>query len=56
MDELSNSTGPRIEILNNHCREFMQSIKVCIFLVIYVQIRIFVDLFVMISFLLIKGI
>ncbi|XP_010249855.1 PREDICTED: mediator of RNA polymerase II transcription subunit 11 [Nelumbo nucifera] len=27
MDELSNSTGPRIEILNNHCREFMQSIK-----------------------------
>ncbi|XP_010261811.1 PREDICTED: mediator of RNA polymerase II transcription subunit 11-like isoform X2 [Nelumbo nucifera] len=25
-DELSNSTGPRMEILNNHCREFMQSI------------------------------
>ncbi|KAJ4980992.1 hypothetical protein NE237_031829 [Protea cynaroides] len=27
MDELSNSTGPRMEILNNHCREFMQLIK-----------------------------
>ncbi|KAF9598742.1 hypothetical protein IFM89_031410 [Coptis chinensis] len=27
MDELSNSTGPRVEIVNNHCREFMQSIK-----------------------------
>ncbi|XP_043690517.1 mediator of RNA polymerase II transcription subunit 11-like [Telopea speciosissima] len=27
MDELSNSTGPRMEMLNNHCREFMQLIK-----------------------------
>ncbi|MCL7035681.1 hypothetical protein MKW94_026210 [Papaver nudicaule] len=27
MDELSNSTGPRVEVVNNHCREFMQSIK-----------------------------
>ncbi|OVA10056.1 Mediator complex [Macleaya cordata] len=27
MDELSNSTGPRVEVVNSHCREFMQSIK-----------------------------
>ncbi|KAL5723594.1 Mediator of RNA polymerase II transcription subunit 11 [Ranunculus cassubicifolius] len=27
MEELSNSTGPRAEVINNHCREFMQSIK-----------------------------
>ncbi|KAF5177690.1 Mediator of rna polymerase ii transcription subunit [Thalictrum thalictroides] len=27
MEELSNSTGPRVEIINTHCREFMQSIK-----------------------------
>ncbi|XP_042520502.1 mediator of RNA polymerase II transcription subunit 11 [Macadamia integrifolia] len=27
MDELSNSTGPRMEMLNTHCREFMQLIK-----------------------------
>ncbi|KAF8391619.1 hypothetical protein HHK36_023925 [Tetracentron sinense] len=27
MDELSNSTGPRMDVLNNHCREFMQLIK-----------------------------
>ncbi|KAF8414174.1 hypothetical protein HHK36_002173 [Tetracentron sinense] len=27
MDELSNSTGPRMEFMNNHCREFMQLIK-----------------------------
>ncbi|PIA28264.1 hypothetical protein AQUCO_07200132v1 [Aquilegia coerulea] len=27
MDELSNSTGPRVEVINTHCREFMQSIK-----------------------------
>ncbi|KAI3928520.1 hypothetical protein MKW98_024121 [Papaver atlanticum] len=27
MDELSNPTGPRVEVVNNHCREFMQSIK-----------------------------
>lgn len=27
MDELANSTGPRMDVLNNHCREFMQSIK-----------------------------
>ncbi|XP_020590812.1 mediator of RNA polymerase II transcription subunit 11 [Phalaenopsis equestris] len=27
MDELANSTGPRIEVLAGHCREFMQSIK-----------------------------
>ncbi|XP_043688295.1 mediator of RNA polymerase II transcription subunit 11-like [Telopea speciosissima] len=27
MDELSNSTGPRMEMLNTHCREFMQFIK-----------------------------
>lgn len=27
MDELSNSTGPRVEVINNHCREFMKSIK-----------------------------
>ena len=28
MDELANPAGPRTDILNNHCREFMQSIKV----------------------------
>ncbi|XP_068643748.1 mediator of RNA polymerase II transcription subunit 11 [Aristolochia californica] len=27
MDELGNSTGPRMEVLNHHCREFMQSIR-----------------------------
>lgn len=27
MDELANPAGPRTDILNNHCREFMQSIK-----------------------------
>lgn len=28
MDELANPMGPRKEIINNHCREFMQLIKV----------------------------
>lgn len=28
MDELANPTGPRKEFINNHCREFMQLIKV----------------------------
>ncbi|KAJ7967763.1 Mediator of RNA polymerase II transcription subunit 11 [Quillaja saponaria] len=27
MDELSNSTGPRKDLVNNHCLEFMQLIK-----------------------------
>ncbi|XP_077216341.1 mediator of RNA polymerase II transcription subunit 11 [Tasmannia lanceolata] len=27
MDELANSTGPRMEVLNSHCREFMQSMR-----------------------------
>ncbi|KAK1296990.1 Mediator of RNA polymerase II transcription subunit 11 [Acorus calamus] len=27
MDELANSTGPRVEVLNGQCREFMQSIN-----------------------------
>ncbi|KAF6152296.1 hypothetical protein GIB67_005950 [Kingdonia uniflora] len=27
MDELSNSPGPRVEVVNTHCREFMQAIK-----------------------------
>lgn len=27
MDELANPMGPRKEIINNHCREFMQLIK-----------------------------
>ncbi|XP_057497665.1 mediator of RNA polymerase II transcription subunit 11 [Actinidia eriantha] len=26
-DELSNPSGPRKELVNNHCAEFMQSIK-----------------------------
>ena len=28
MDELAALTGPRKELINNHCREFMQMIKV----------------------------
>ncbi|XP_022720677.1 mediator of RNA polymerase II transcription subunit 11-like [Durio zibethinus] len=27
MDELANPTGPRKELINNHCREFMKMIK-----------------------------
>ncbi|KAL4190947.1 hypothetical protein AMTRI_Chr07g78400 [Amborella trichopoda] len=27
MEELANGTGPRMEVLNNYCPEFMQSIK-----------------------------
>ncbi|KAK2653029.1 hypothetical protein Ddye_012885 [Dipteronia dyeriana] len=27
MDELANPTGPRKEVISNHCREFMQKIK-----------------------------
>ena len=27
MDELSNPAGPRKELIDNHCREFMQLIK-----------------------------
>ncbi|CAN1307816.1 Mediator of RNA polymerase II transcription subunit 11 [Linum perenne] len=27
MDELANPMGPRKELINNHCREFMQMIK-----------------------------
>ncbi|KAK9088302.1 hypothetical protein Scep_027384 [Stephania cephalantha] len=27
MDELANSSGPRVDVLNSHCREFMKSIK-----------------------------
>ncbi|KAF6152297.1 hypothetical protein GIB67_005951 [Kingdonia uniflora] len=30
MDELSNSPGPRVEVVNTHCREFMQAIEVYI--------------------------
>lgn len=30
MDELANPAGPRKELLNNHCGEFMQLIKVSI--------------------------
>ena len=30
MDELANPSGPRKEFINNHCREFMQLIKVCL--------------------------
>lgn len=32
MDELANPTGPRKELINNHCLEFMQMIKVRLFL------------------------
>ena len=31
MDEMANPTGPRKELINNHCLEFMQLIKVCLF-------------------------
>ncbi|KAJ8751827.1 hypothetical protein K2173_026021 [Erythroxylum novogranatense] len=27
MEELANPTGPRKEVINNHCRDFMQMIK-----------------------------
>jgi hypothetical protein len=32
MDELANPIGPRKELVNNHCLEFMQLIKVLLFL------------------------
>lgn len=32
MDELANPTGPRNEFINNHCREFMQLMKVFTYL------------------------
>lgn len=28
MEELANATGPRMDVLNSHCLDFMQSIKV----------------------------
>jgi len=28
MDEMANPSGPRKELINNHCSEFMQLIKV----------------------------
>lgn len=38
MDELANPTGPRKEFINNHCREFMQLIKVRSFSALNFQI------------------
>ena len=35
MDELSNPSGPRKESVNNHCREFMQMIKVLSLLLVF---------------------
>lgn len=32
MDEMANPTGPRKELINSHCLEFMQLIKVRLFL------------------------
>lgn len=35
MDELANPSGPRKELVNSHCSEFMQLIKVHILFFIF---------------------
>jgi hypothetical protein len=35
MDELANPAGPRKDLINNHCLDFMQLIKVQLFLSIH---------------------
>ena len=37
MDEIANPAGPRKELLNNHCGEFMKMIKVSFFILVHLN-------------------